>query len=177
MKILVLEGSPHKNGSSNLLADNFIKGAKESGHEVQVYDAAHAKIGPCMGCNACGMNGACVQKDDMSEVEKLILNSDMIVFVSPIYYFGISAQLKTLIDRFYSFNTPLMGKGLKSALIVAAWDDSEQVTSFARDHYLGICSYLGFENKSMILGGGCGTPSMTQGTKYPQAAYELGKSV
>lgn len=67
-----------------------------------------------MGCNACGMNGACVQKDDMSEVEKLILNSDMIVFVSPIYYFGISAQLKTLIDRFYSFNTPLMGKGLKS---------------------------------------------------------------
>lgn len=80
-----------------------------------------------------GMSGACVQKDDMSEVEKLILNSDMIVFVSPIYYFGISAQLKTLIDRFYSFNTPLMGKGLKSALIVAAWDDS--VTSFARDHY------------------------------------------
>ena len=148
MKILVLEGSPHKNGSSNLLADNFIKGAKESGHEVQVYDAAHAKIGPCMGCNACGMNGACVQKDDMSEVEKLILNSDMIVFVSPIYYFGISAQLKTLIDRFYSFNTPLMG-----------------------------CSYLGFENKGMILGGGCGTPSMTQGTKYPQAAYELGKSL
>ena len=144
MKILVLEGSPHKNGSSNLLADNFIKGAKESGHEVQVYDAAHAKIGPCMGCNACGMNGACVQKDVMSEVEKLILNSDMIVFVSP---------------------------------IVAAWDDSEQVTSFARDHYLGICSYLGFENKGMILGGGCGTPSMTQGTKYPQAAYELGKSL
>lgn len=111
-------------------------------------------------------------KDDMSEVEKLILNSDMIVFVSPIYYFGISAQLKTLIDRFYSFNTPLMGKGLKSALIVAAWDDSEQVTSFARDHYLGICSYLGFENKGMILGGGCGTPSYDTRYKIPSSCLQ-----
>ncbi|MBS4759232.1 MAG: flavodoxin family protein [Clostridium sp.] len=177
MKILVLEGSPHKKGSSNLLANNFIKGATESGHEVQAYDVAHAKIGACMGCNACGMNGECIQKDDMVEIEKLILNSDMIVFVSPIYYFGISAQLKTVIDRFYSFNTKLMNKGLKSALIVAAWDDSEQVTSFTKDHYLGICSYLGFENKGMVLGGGCGTPSMTQNTKYPQAAYELGKNL
>jgi len=177
MKILVLEGSPHKKGSSNLLADNFIKGAKESGHEVRIYDAAHAKIGGCRGCNVCGMDGDCVQKDDMFEIKKLILNSDMVVFVSPVYYFGISAQLKTVIDRFYSFNSKLMNKGLKSALIVAAWDNSEQVTSFARDHYLGICSYLGFENKGMILGGGCGTPEMTQNTRYPQEAYKLGKSL
>lgn len=177
MKILVLEGSPHKKGSSNLLADNFIKGAIEKGHEVKVFDTAHSKIGACQGCNACMSTGECIQKDDMTEIKNLILNTDMIVFVSPIYYFGISAQLKTVIDRFYSFNSSIMNKGYKSALIVAAWDNSEQVTSFARDHYLGICSYLGFENKGMIIGGGCGTPQMTQNTKYPQAAYELSKSL
>lgn len=177
MKILVLEGSPHKKGSSNLLADNFIKGATENGHEVQIYDVAHAKIGACQGCNACGMNGDCVQKDDMGKIKELILNTDMVVFVSPIYYFGISAQLKTAIDRFYSFNSGLMNKGYKSALIVAAWDNSEQVTSFARDHYLGICSYLGFENKGMILVGGCGTPQMTQNSIHIKEAYELGKSL
>lgn len=95
MKTIVLEGSPNQHGSSNMLADNFIRGAEEAGHTVKVIDAAHADIHPCIGCIHCGYEGPCVQKDD---VEKF--RQDMMVFVTPLYYYGMSAQLKILIDRF-----------------------------------------------------------------------------
>ena len=72
MKILVLKGSPHKNGSSNLLADEFIKGAKENNHQIEEFDVAHANIKPCLGCDHCGMNGPCIQKDDIASLKGLI---------------------------------------------------------------------------------------------------------
>ncbi len=112
MKILVIESSPHKNGSSNLLADSFIRGARENGHTVSTFDAAKADLHPCLGCEVCGMSGLCCQKDDMAGLKEQILASDMVVFVTPLYYFGMSAQLKTVIDRFYSFNGQLSVKGL-----------------------------------------------------------------
>ena len=67
MKIIVLEGSPNQHGSSNMLADNFIRGAEEAGHTVKVIDAAHADIHPCIGCIHCGYEGPCVQKDDVEK--------------------------------------------------------------------------------------------------------------
>ena len=85
MRIAVLKGSPNVNGSSNMLADNFIKGAKEAGHEIVEIDAAHADISPCIGCVHCGYEGECVLSDDMDEFRKEILKSDMLVFVTPLY--------------------------------------------------------------------------------------------
>ena len=82
MKVLVLKSSGNKKGSSNILADEFIRGAKENGHNIVEYDVLRADIRPCIGCNACGMGGACVQKDDYeTELKGLIRDSDMIVFV------------------------------------------------------------------------------------------------
>lgn len=104
MKILVLTGSPRKNGNSNTLADNFIKGATEAGHEIVRFDAAQKDVHPCIACNSCGMNGPCVFKDDFEFVRKHIADADMVVFATPMYYFGFSAQLKTVIDRFYAIN-------------------------------------------------------------------------
>lgn len=112
MNILVIESSPHKKGSSNLLAEHFMEGAKEAGHQVTVFDAARADLHPCLGCDACGMSGSCCQKDDMAGLREQILQTDMLVFVTPLYYFGMSTQLKTVIDRFYSFICqlyPLLG--------------------------------------------------------------------
>ncbi len=177
MKIIIVESSPHKKGSSNLLADNFIKGAEEKGHEITVFDAGHSDIRPCLGCSSCSMNGTCVQKDDMSDFQKDLLNSDMVVFVTPLYYFGVSAQLKTVIDRFYNINLKLTSKNLKSVLIVAAWDDNSRTMKDIKEHYLTICKYLNFENKGMILGFGCGTVDMTSSAQYPNKAYELGRSL
>ena len=177
MKILVIESSPHKNGSSNLLAENFIKGAKEAGHEIIVFDAGHSNIHPCTGCDYCGMSNPCCQKDDMAFVREQILSSHMVVFVTPLYYFGFSTQLKTVIDRFYSFNGKLTAKRLKTALIVAAWDSNDWTMKDIKSHYETLCSYLNFQDMGQILGTGCGTVSMTARTPFPKLAYELGKSI
>lgn len=177
MKILVIESSPHKRGSSNLLADHFIRGAGESGHQVTVFDAGHADLHPCLGCEACGMSGPCCRKDDMEGLKQQILSSDMVVFVTPLYYFGMSAQLKMVIDRFYSFNGELTAKGLKTALIVAAWDENDWTMKDISDHYETLCQYLCFRDQGQILGTGCGTVSMTRNTRFPKLAYEFGKSL
>lgn len=107
MKIVIIKGSPHKKGSSNMLTEQFIKGAQEAGHTVIEMDAAHMDIRPCLGCEHCGMNGPCIQKDDMAQVRDALLSADMAVFVTPVYYFGMSAQLKMVIDRFYSYTMKL----------------------------------------------------------------------
>lgn len=177
MKILVIESSPHKKGSSNLLAEYFIRGAEDAGHEITVFDAGHAKIHPCLGCEACGMAGPCCQKDDMAELKGQILGADMAVFVTPLYYFGVSAQLKMVIDRFYSFNGELTGKGLKTALIVASWDNKEWTMRDIKAHYETLCEYLHFQDQGQILGTGCGNVSMTASTEFPEKAYEFGKSL
>ena len=77
MKIVVLEGSPNKKGSSNLLADCFRQGAEEAGHTVEIIDTAHANIHPCTGCIRCGYEGPCVQRDDVEAIRSKILSADM----------------------------------------------------------------------------------------------------
>lgn len=177
MNILVIESSPHRHGSSNLLAESFIRGAGEAGHTVTVFDAGHADLHPCLGCDACGMSGPCVQNDDMVKLREMLLETDMAVFVTPLYYFGFSAQLKTVIDRFYSFNGKLTSKKLKTALIAAAWDSNTWTMEDIKAHYETLCRYLDFENMGEIMGTGCGTVSMTKNTRFPEEAYEFGKQI
>ena len=177
MNITVVESSPHKNGSSNLLASSFIKGAEEKGHKVTVFDAAHSNIHPCLGCDRCGMNGDCVQRDDMEKLRDLMLSSDMVVFVTPLYYYGFSSQLKMTIDRWYSFTTRLTAKHLKTALIVAAWDSNDWTMNDITNHYHTLCRYMDFQDIGMILGKGCGSVMMTKSSPYVEKAYELGKSL
>ena len=103
MNILVLNGSPRKKGNTEIMADAFIKGALEQGHQVEKVNLGHMKIAPCLACEFCFThNGVCVQKDDMAEILDKVDNADMIVFASPIYWFSISAQLKAAIDRLYA---------------------------------------------------------------------------
>lgn len=177
MKIVILEGSPNKNGSSNMLAGEFIKGARDVGHEVSVIDVAHSDIHPCIGCIHCGYEGPCAQQDDMGRIRGQILSADMIVFVTPLYYYGMSAQLKILIDRFCAFNSSLNSKNMKSALIAVAWNNDDWTFESLESHYKTLVRYINFRDEGMILGRGCGTPSMTKRSKYMQKAYELGRNL
>lgn len=177
MKIAVIKGSPHKKGSSNMLAEQFIKGAEEAGHTIVEMDAAHMDIRPCLGCEHCGMNGPCVQKDDMAQVRDALLSADMAVFVTPVYYFGMSAQLKMVIDRFYSYTMKLSSKHLKTALITAAWDSDKDVMPYLVEHYKKLCRYMNFTDCGQVLGTGCGNPSMTKNSPHMEEAYRLGKSL
>ena len=177
MRITVIRGSPHRHGSSNMLADSFVRGAEEAGHEVVEFDAAHSDINPCRGCDHCGMNGDCAIRDDMPEVRDMLLGSDMVMFVTPLYYFGVSAQLKMVIDRFYSYTTRLSGKHLRSALIAAAWDSNDWTMRDLENHYLTLCRYMNFRDEGTILGTGCGTPQMTERSGFCERAYQLGRSL
>ena len=98
MTIIVLMGSPNRNGSTGMLVENFKKGAEESGHSVEVIDVCHANIHPCTGCVKCGYEGPCVQNDDVEQIRKKLLSSDMVVFATPLYYYGMTAQLKTVVE-------------------------------------------------------------------------------
>ena len=177
MKIVVLEGSPNKHGSSNLLADQFIRGAEEAGHTVEIIDAAHADLHPCTGCIYCGYEGPCVQKDDMEQFRKQILNADMMVFVTPLYYYGMSVQLKILVDRFCAINSSINRKHMKSALLAAAWNADDWTFESLESHYRTLVRYLNLDDQGVVLGYGCGTVSMTKHSPYPDKAYELGRSV
>ncbi len=177
MKILVLRSSGSRKGSSNLLADEFIRGAKESGNEITEFNMLQKEVRPCLGCNMCGMNSPCVQKDDFEkELKGLIRSADMIVFAMPVYYYGWPAQMKAVVDRFYSFNGELTRMQKKTVLLTVAWDNSDSVFDFVDDYYKRLCDYMHFENCGSILGKGCGTLDMTKESHYPGAAYELGKS-
>ena len=178
MNILVLESSGNKNGSSNMLAKEFIRGALEAGHKITGYDVIRKDIRPCIGCNRCGMSGPCVQKDDYElELKGLIKAADMLVFVMPVYYYNWPAQLKTVVDRFYSFTGELTYMQKKTALLSVAWDDTDTVFAVVTAYYKQLCDYMDFQDQGVVAGRGCGTPDMTRRSRYMKDAYELGRSL
>ena len=176
MKIVVLQGSPNKNGSTSCLVEEFTKGAESSGHQIRRFDLAEMNIKPCTGCVACGYEGLCVQKDDNEKIREVILEADMIVFATPLYYYGMSTQLKTVVDRFCAYNSSITRKHMKSALLTVAWNSDDWTFDALESHYKTLVRYLDFEDCGMVLGKGCGSLSMTKHTKYPKMAYEMGKT-
>ena len=177
MKIVVLMASPNVNGSTHLLTEAFTEGAQSKGHDVQVIDVAHANVQPCTGCVACGYEGPCILHDSMDGIKAAILSSDMIVFATPLYYFGMSAQLKVVIDRFCSFNSSLHAKHMKSALLAVAWNSDAWTFEALSLHYKTLVKYCHFDDKGAILGTGCGTPSMTRHRVFMEKARALGASL
>ena len=101
MKIIILEGSPNKNGSSNLLADCFRRGAEEAGHSVEIVDTAHANIRPCTGCFGCWVRtpGACILRDSYSEMGRLLSQSEEVVLVSRCCWGAPGPFVKNVLDR------------------------------------------------------------------------------
>ena len=177
MKITVLFASPNKNGSTAILVDNYKRGAKENSHIVEVLDVCKMNVHPCIGCVRCGYEGPCVQKDDNEIIRRTLLNTDMVVFATPLYYYGMSAQLKIVIDRFCAYNSSLNSKHLKSALLTVAWNADDWTFDALEAHYKTLVRYINFKDMGMVLGYGCGSPSMTKRSQYPEKAYLLGKSL
>lgn len=103
-KILVITGSPRKNGNSFAMTDAFIKAAEEKGHTVTRFDAAMMNIGGCHACETCFKTGtACSFDDDFNTIAPTILEADAVVFTMPVYWYAIPAQIKGVIDKIFSF--------------------------------------------------------------------------
>ncbi len=177
MKITVLMGSPNRKGSTAILVEHFARDAEESGHSVEVIDVCHAEIHPCIGCVKCGYEGPCVQKDDVEKIRRKLLSSDMVVFATPLYYYGMTAQLKSVVDRFCAYNSSLNGRHLKSALLAVAWNADDWTFDALESHYRTLVRYIRFRDCGMVLGYGCGSSAMTERSRYPQEAYQLGRNL
>jgi multimeric flavodoxin WrbA len=97
--VLGISGSPRRNGNTELLIKEFMRGAEASGHKTELIILSELKISPCTSCGSCQKTGKCIIDDDMQLMHKKLLEADCIVFASPIYFCGVSAQLKSFIDR------------------------------------------------------------------------------
>jgi multimeric flavodoxin WrbA len=178
MKITVLTSSPRRNGTTSLLADEFIRGAGDAGHDVFRFDAAFEDVSPCIACDKCRRGKRrCVYRDAMDKLNPELSDSDAIVFVTPLYYYGMSAQLKTVIDRFYATNDTLRGGEKQAVLLAACEDDAPDAMDALVAHFKAMTSYLRWKNAGMVLAFSCGVRADIERTDYPKQAYELGMSL
>ena len=151
MKITILNGSPRKENTL-AMAEAFAEGAKEAGHEVEILHVGTMKIAGCLACEYCHGKGEgkCVQKDDMEKVIPAYMDSDMVVFASPIYYFGMTAQLSAAIQRMYCIGKP--AKAAKAALLLSA--ASPNPFGGAIGTYEALCAFSGIENAGIFTAAG-----------------------
>ncbi len=177
MKIVIITGSAHKNGTTAALAEQFMRGATDAGHEVVRFDAADKDIHPCIGCGKCHRPGAsCVFQDDMSQLNPALLMADAIVFASPIYYYAMNAQIKTVIDRFYA-NDEVLHDEKKTVLLTAMADDTIESADGANASFRSMASFMEWEVAGILNAVACPDVQTLMQTDYPQQAYELGRSM
>lgn len=177
MKVLVITGSPHKKGTTSVLAEQFINGALEAGHDVFRFDAAFKSVHPCIACERCHRtNTGCAFQDDMEELNPHLLSADAVILVSPIYYFALNAQIKAVIDRFYANDAALRGHK-KAVLLAAMADDTVRSAAGAAASFQCMADYLQWEIAGTVIAASCADAEALRGTDYPRQAYELGKAL
>ncbi len=177
--ILIIKGSPRKNGNTSAMADAFAKGATESGNTVTEIILKDKKIGDCLGCGACQINGGlCVQKDDMIEVYEAMKNADSIVLASPVYYYTWTSLMKRMIDRTFALQSALENK--KFYLISAGAAPEEKymqtmINSFSQ--YVSCFAEKGNKEAGIIFAYGTNGPSDVKTMSVLDEAYQMGKAV
>lgn len=176
-KILILSGSPRKNGNSDLLCDAFMRGAKEAGNEVEKIRVADKKIGYCMGCYYCQKSGGvCAIKDDMADVLQKMIDADVLVLASPVYFYSIDAQLKALIDRTVARWTEVKDK--EFYYIVTCADEERSSQERTIECFRGYADCVeGAVEKGVVYGTGVYGKGEINGTTAMEEAYEMGRSI
>jgi len=176
-KVLILSASPRKGGNSDLLCDQFLREAKETGNQAEKIFLRDKKINYCTGCGVCqGNGGRCVQKDDMAEVLDRMIAADVIVMATPVYFYTMNAQMKTLIDRTCARYTEISNKDFY--FIVAAADSSKRAMERTLEGFRAFTSCLSRpKEKGLIYGTGAWKKGDIKGSKAMTQAYEMGKKV
>lgn len=175
-KVLILSGSPRKNGNSDLLCDEFMKGAAEAGHQVEKIRVADKNIGYCRACYACKGTGICAIKDDMAEVLQKMIDADVLVLASPVYFYSIDAQLKAFIDR--SVARWLEVKDKEFYYIMTAADEEKASMETTLACFRGYADCVeGAKEMGVVYGTGVYEKGKVKDTKAMQEAYEMGLRV
>ena len=178
MNILILSGSPRKGGNTELLVEAFAKGAAERQHHVEIVSVRDYNVNPCLGCDACFKNDAntCAQKDDMAAIYEKMSQADMLVIASPVYFYGISAQLKAVIDRCHnpirdSFNIQKM-----ALLLVGAASLPELFDAILNEYNLCL-KFFDLEDAGKVLVRGVKDKGDIKNTDALNEVYRLGYSI
>lgn len=176
-KVLIISASPRRGGNSDLLCDQFKQGVQESGHSVEKIFLKDKTVNYCTGCGICyNKEKACPQKDDMKELLNKMIDSDVIVMATPVYFYTMNAQMKTLIDRTCSRYTEINNK--EFYFIVAAADDSRAAMERTIEGFRGFTDCLvGAKEKGIIYGTGAWQIGDIKDSDAMQVAYELGKAI
>lgn len=176
-KVLILSSSPRRNGNSDTLCDEFGRGAVESGHNVEKIFLADHTIHYCTGCSTCSLHHKpCPQKDDAAAVIEKMVQADVIVMATPVYFYTMSAQMKTLIDRCCGRYTEMSDK--EFYFIVTAAEDDRSKMLRTIDTFQGFLDCL--ENpviKGTIFGLGVWHKGEIQDNPAMQEAYKAGKQL
>lgn len=179
-KIVVLNGSPRRNGNSSALVAEFTKGAQEAGNTVTEFFLDRMNIHGCKGCfgGHSSRECPCVQKDDMNQIYPAVKECDVIVLASPLYYWNMSGQIRTAIDRLFALEEGdgnlLRGHGRSCALLMAAEGHDFDDVALYYDH---LARHLQWNNLGKVLAGGNDKAGDIKGKPELQDAYELGKSI
>lgn len=176
-KVIVVSASPRRNGNSDILCGEFIRGAEEAGNYAEKIFLKDKKIGYCTACDGCRKNGGtCVQKDDMEEILNKIIDADVIVLATPVYFYSMDAQLKAMIDRTYPRYTEISGKELY--FIMTAADNSKSNLEATLAGLRGFASCLpGAREKSVIYGTGAWKAGDIKTSEAVEQAYNAGKNI
>ena len=173
--ILIISGSPRKGGNSETLCDKFASGAAESGNNVEKIWLGSKKIGFCLGCLNCE-TGKCPQKDDAALIGQKMLDAEIIVLATPVYFYSMCAQLKALIDRCVMYYPKMENKKFYFLMTMADTDEENfKGTIASLDGFVECCP--GSKVEGMICASGVYGKGEIDTTSYPEAAYNLGKEI
>ena len=177
-KVLILSGSPRKGGNSDTLCDEFAKGALEAGNEVEKIRVAEKNISPCKGCYFCRKHkGKCALNDDMGEILQKIIDADVLVLASPVYFYSVCAQLKAVIDRTVARWTEIANKDLYYITTAAEEDSDTFDGTLACFHGFAKC-IDGYEEKGTLYGRGVAQRGeVRERPELMQIADEMGNSI
>lgn len=176
-KVLILSGSPRKGGNSDILCDEFLRGAQEAGNEAEKIRVAALKIHPCSACYYCRDHGGqCVHKDDMAELLQKMIDADVIVFASPVYFYSIDAQLKAVIDRTLARWLEVRDKEFYYIVTMADEDKTSADTTLACFRGYAAC-VEGAVERGVVIGSGVYEPGKVKNTAAMEQAYQMGKNV
>lgn len=175
--VLILSGSPRGGGNSDLLCDEFARGAAERGNHVEKIRVSDKKIGYCRACYYCRDNsGACVLKDDMAEVLQKMIDADVIVLASPVYFYSIDAQLKAVIDRTLARWTEVKNKEFYYIITCADGEKQSVMTTLGCLRAYADC-VSGAIERGVIYGTGVYQKGEVKASPAMKQAYEMGRSV
>jgi multimeric flavodoxin WrbA len=176
-KVLVLAASPRKGGNSDLLCEQFMLGFTEEGHQGEKIYLVDKRINHCIACGACqGNGGQCIQQDDMAEILDKMILADVIVMATPVYFYTMNGQMKTLIDRTYARYTQIKNKEMY--FIMTAAVSRKALLERTLEGFRGFTSCLsGAKEKGVIYGTGAWNIGDIKGSSAMTQAYEMGKNV